>query len=145
MNFDSIKMQCLGYVARPPPGIRPWYFCGAWLHPWYRYLRMHRISRYIGPSVSSHAGTSIVYSVSHDVDVHLRYFEYIDTWRSKFRNLLAKVYVYTWIFFIKLRWRIPLCVQHPAKAMTFQQIIMHALQYPHSLDDLPLTCSQCHV
>ena len=29
---------------------------------------------------------------------------------------------------------VPLCVQRPAKAMPFQQIIMHALQCQHDLD-----------
>ena len=34
----------------------------------------------------------------------------------------------TWILFINIYWWIPLCVQHPAKARTFQQFIMHVLQ-----------------
>ena len=46
------------------------------------------------------------------------------------------------------------CVQCPTKAMTFQQMIMHVLQYPHDVDvyllfcfdlDFQLTCSQGHV
>ena len=49
---------------------------------------------------------------------------------------------------------VPLCVQHPAKAMIFQQIIMHVLKGIHDVDvhllfcvdlDLHLTCSQGHV
>ena len=49
---------------------------------------------------------------------------------------------------------VPLCVQRPAKAMLFQQIIMHALQSQHNLDvhllfcfdhDLNITSSQGHV
>ena len=60
----------------------------------------------------------------------------------------------TWIFFVDPHWWVPLCVQHPAKAMTFKQIIMHALQCKHDVDvhllfcfdiDLHLTCSQVHV
>ena len=47
--------------------------------------------------------------------------------------------------------RVPICVQHPAKAMTFQQFIMHALQCSYDVDMhllfcfdicLHLTCSQ---
>ena len=30
--------------------------------------------------------------------------------------------------------RVPLCVHHPEKAMTFQQSIVHALQCPHDVD-----------
>ena len=37
-------------------------------------------------------------------------------------------------FVIDLHWGVPLCVQYPAKAMTFQQIIMHVWQYPHDVD-----------
>ena len=57
----------------------------------------------------------------------------------------------TWIFFIDSHWWVQLCVQHPAKAMPFQQIIMHALHNQHDVDvhllfcsdlDLHLTCSQ---
>ena len=60
----------------------------------------------------------------------------------------------TWIFYIDPHWWIPFCVQCPAKAMSFQQIIMHALQCQHDVDvhllfcfdiDLHLTCSQVHV
>ena len=29
---------------------------------------------------------------------------------------------------------VPLCVQHPAKPMTFQQIIMHVLEFIHNID-----------
>ena len=35
---------------------------------------------------------------------------------------------------------VPLCVQRPAKAMPFQQIIMHALQCQHDLDVHLLFC-----
>ena len=35
---------------------------------------------------------------------------------------------------------VPLCVQHPAKTMPFQQIIMHALQCQHDLDVHLLFC-----
>ena len=40
----------------------------------------------------------------------------------------------TWIFFVDPHWWVPLCLQRPAKAMPFQQIIMHALQCQHDLD-----------
>ena len=49
---------------------------------------------------------------------------------------------------------VPLCVQHPAKTMSFQQIIMHPLQYQHDVDvhllfcfdlDLHITCSRGRV
>ena len=49
---------------------------------------------------------------------------------------------------------VPLCVQHPAKAMPFQQIILHALHYQHDIDvhllfcfdlDLHITCSRGRV
>ena len=60
----------------------------------------------------------------------------------------------SWIFFVDPHWWVPLCVQCPAKAMHFKQIIMHALQYQHDVDvhllfcfdiDLHLICSQVHV
>ena len=50
--------------------------------------------------------------------------------------------------------RVPLCVQCPAKIMTFQQIIMHVWQCPHYVDvhlifcfdlDFHLTCFQGYV
>ena len=40
----------------------------------------------------------------------------------------------TWIFFVDPHWWVPLCLQCPAKAMPFQQIIMHALHYQHDVD-----------
>ena len=40
----------------------------------------------------------------------------------------------TWIFFVYPHWWVTLCVQCPAKAMPFQQIIMHALQCQHGVD-----------
>ena len=40
----------------------------------------------------------------------------------------------TWIFFSDRHWWVPLCVQHPARAMPFQQIIMHALHSQHDVD-----------
>ena len=60
----------------------------------------------------------------------------------------------TWIFLINLHLGVPLCVQRPAKAMTFQQIIMHVWQCPHDVDvhllfcfnlDLHITCFHGHV
>ena len=60
----------------------------------------------------------------------------------------------TSIFFVVPHWWVPLCVQHPAKVMPFQQIIMHALQYQHDIDvhllfcfdlDIHITCSRGHV
>ena len=35
----------------------------------------------------------------------------------------------THIFFVDSHWWVQLCMQHPAKAMPFQHIIMHALHY----------------
>ena len=52
-------------------------------------------------------------------------------------NLLSRSCL-TWIFFVDPHWWVPLCVQRPAKAMHFQQIIMHALQCQHDLDVLLL-------
>ena len=61
---------------------------------------------------------------------------------------------FTWMFFVDPHWWVPLCVQCPAKAMHFKQIIMHALQCQHDVDvhllfcfdiDLHLICSQVHV
>ena len=54
-------------------------------------------------------------------------------------NLLQKL-CFTWIFFVGPHWWVQLCVQHPAKAMPFQQIIMHALQCQHDLDVHILFC-----
>ena len=60
----------------------------------------------------------------------------------------------TWIFLMDVLWGVPLCVQRPTNAITFQQIIMHVWQYPHCVDghllfcfdlDLHLTCFQGHV
>ena len=45
-----------------------------------------------------------------------------------------------WIFFVNPHWWVPLCVQRPSKAMSFQQIIMHALQCQHGLDVHLLFC-----
>ena len=46
----------------------------------------------------------------------------------------------TWIFFVDPHWWVPLWLQRPAKAMPFQQIIMHALQCQHDLDVHLLFC-----
>ena len=57
-------------------------------------------------------------------------------------NLLPRSCL-TWIFFVDPHWWpwwVPLCVQHPAKAMPVQQIIMHALQCQHDLDVHLLFC-----
>ena len=43
----------------------------------------------------------------------------------------------TWIFFIDPHWWVPICLQRPAKAMPFQQIIMHALQCQHDIECAP--------
>ena len=60
----------------------------------------------------------------------------------------------TWIFFVDLHWWVPLCLQCPAKAMPFQQIIIHALQCQHDIRCAPpilfwhwppFICSQVHV
>ena len=68
-------------------------------------------------------------------------------------DLLPRSFL-TWIFFVDPHWWVPLCVQCPAKAMHFKQIIMHALQCQHDVDvhllfcfdiDLRLICSQVHV
>ena len=68
-------------------------------------------------------------------------------------NLLSRSCL-TWIFFVDPHWWVPLCVQCPAKAMPFKQIIIHALQCQHDIDvhllfcfdiDLHLTCSQVQV
>ena len=75
----------------------------------------------------------------HDIDVHL---------------LFCFDFCLTWIFFIDPNWWVQLCMRCPAKAMPFQQIIMHALHYQHDVDvhllfcfdiDPHLTCSQVHV
>ena len=67
-------------------------------------------------------------------------------------NLLPRL-CFTWMFFVDPHWWVPLCVQCPAKAMQFKQIIMHALQCQHDVDvhllfcfdiDLHLICSQVH-
>ena len=46
----------------------------------------------------------------------------------------------TWIFLVDPHCWVPLCVQCPAKAMPFQQIIIHALQYQHDIDVHLLFC-----
>ena len=42
--------------------------------------------------------------------------------------------------FVDPGWWVPLYVQHPARAMPFQQIIMHALQCQHDVDVHLLFC-----
>ena len=68
-------------------------------------------------------------------------------------NLLMRSCL-TCIFFVDSHWWVPHCVQRPAKAMPFQQIIIHALQCQHDVDvhllfcfdlDLPITCSRGRV
>ena len=54
-------------------------------------------------------------------------------------NLLPRSCL-TWIFLVDPLWWVPLCVQRPAKAMPFQQIIMRALQCQHDLDVHLLFC-----
>ena len=54
-------------------------------------------------------------------------------WPSPPFNLFPRLCL-SWIFFINLLWLVPLCVQHPAKSMTFQQIVLHVLKFPHDVD-----------
>ena len=54
-------------------------------------------------------------------------------------NLLPRSCL-TWIFLVDPHWCVPLCVHRPAKTMSFQQIIMHALQFQHDLDVHLLFC-----
>ena len=54
-------------------------------------------------------------------------------------NLLPRSCL-TWIFFIDLHWGVPLCLQRPAKAISFQQMIMHVLHYQHHVDVHFLFC-----
>ena len=54
-------------------------------------------------------------------------------------NLLPRSCL-TWIFFVDPHWWVPLCVQCPAKAIPFQQIIIHALQCQHGIDVHLLFC-----
>ena len=64
----------------------------------------------------------------HDVDVHLFCFDLDLHFNFFSRSCLTR------IFFINLLWWISLCVQCPAKAMSFQQIIMLACICPHDVD-----------
>ena len=54
-------------------------------------------------------------------------------------NLLPRSCL-TCIFFVDFHRLVQLCVQHPGKAMPFQQSIMHALQCQHDLDVHLLFC-----
>ena len=54
-------------------------------------------------------------------------------------NLLPRSCL-TWIFFVDPHWWVPLWVQRPAKAIPFQQIIMHTWQCQHDLDGHLLFC-----
>ena len=54
-------------------------------------------------------------------------------------NLLPRSCL-SWIFFVDPHWWVPLCVQCPAKAMPFQQIIIYALQCQHDIDVHLLFC-----
>ena len=47
----------------------------------------------------------------------------------------------TLIFFVDSHWWVPLCVQRAAKAMPFQQISMHVLQFPNDIDVHLLFCA----
>ena len=46
----------------------------------------------------------------------------------------------TLIYFVDPHWWVPHCVQCPAKAILFQQIIIHALHYQHDIDVHLLFC-----
>ena len=54
-------------------------------------------------------------------------------------NLLQRLCL-TWTFYVDSHWWVQLCEQRPAKAMPFQQIIMHALQCQHDIDVYFLFC-----
>ena len=60
-------------------------------------------------------------------------------WHWPPHNLLPRSCL-TWIFFVDPHWWVPICVQCPAKAMPFQQIIIHALQGQHDIDVYLLFC-----
>ena len=93
----------------------------------------------------------------HDVDVHLLFYFDLDLLIACFQgHVKHRFYLsifwpwppydlfsrscLTWIFFINLHGWILLCVQRPTKAMAFQQIIMHVLQFPHDVDVHILSC-----
>ena len=70
----------------------------------------------------------------HDLDVHLLFYFDLDL------HIPLPEVVLTWIFSVNFFWWVQLCVQRPAKAMPFQQIIMHALQCQHDIDVHLLFC-----
>ena len=105
------------------------------------------------------AAPSRIYAVSTNYHAYIalptwhRFAPPILFWPWLPYNLLLRSCL-TWIFFVDPHWWVPLCVQHPAKAMPFQQIIMHALQCQDDVDvhllfcfefDLHITSSQGHV
>ena len=74
-------------------------------------------------------------------------------WPLPPNNLLLRSCL-IWILYVDPHWWVPLCLQCPAKAMPFQQIVMRALQCQHDVDvhllfcfdlDLQITCSWGHV
>ena len=70
----------------------------------------------------------------HDLDVHLLFCVDLDL------HITSSEVVFNLDFFVDPHWWVPLCVQRPAKAMPFQQIIKHALQCQHGLDVHLLFC-----
>ena len=85
----------------------------------------------------------------HDLDVHLLFCVDHDL-HITFLSMSCLI----WDPHVDPHWWVPLCVQCPAKAIHFRQIIMHALQCQHDVDvhllfcfdiDLHLICSQVHV
>ena len=70
----------------------------------------------------------------HDLDVHLLFYFDLDL------HIPLPEVVFNLDFVVDPDWWVPLYVRHPAKAMPFQQIIMHALQCQHDVDVHLLFC-----
>ena len=74
----------------------------------------------------------------HDVDVHLLFCFDIDLHLT-----CSQLPCITWIFFVDLRWWVPLCVQRPTIYVPFWHIIMYILQCPHDIH-VHLFCFDLH-
>ena len=145
--FNKLScMHCNDNWSRCAPPILCWPWPPHNLLPRSCLTRGHdffRRSALMGTTLRAAPSKSYAFSTNYHACIVMptwsRFVPPILCWPWPPYNLLLRSCL-TWIIFVDPHWWVPLRVQRPAKAMPFQQIIMHALQWQHDLDVHLLFC-----
>ena len=148
-KIDAFSTHYYTYIAMPTwPRCAPLILCWPWL-PYNLFPRSCLTwiflcrSSLMGTTLRAAPSKSYTFSTNYHACIALptwhRCAPTILFWPWPPHNLLPRSCL-TWIFSVDFYWWVQLCLQRPAKAMPFQQIIMHALQCQHDLDVHLLFC-----